>query len=390
MIDEHVTNNPEQLAAFHRIVTQLLADVQERLVYRAHIYVQSDILGYKPAAGDLAYPEKLEMMESIAESLQQQTTGTLVRSDSVTSASSQDTVRSHTGNSPADLHGMWYPPLRRALLCLSKLYRSVDRSTFQGLSQEVLAAACSALASAAAQIMSNKTPLDAHLFHIKHLLILREQIAPFQVDFAVKEMSLDFSTVRNAAIGLFQKRNRLFSLSANNALLEFLLEGAPQVREHLKDSRRLADRQLKTTCEAFIDYCGDFLIGPVRVYLAKVETFTKANGNDSAALKLQPFAQPEAASNFTSESQKNLRSRLPVVQRSLQLYLANRETEFILFRPVKNLIVNNFSQLQQILTTHYTPEEQALIAAPTPEQISVMLTAMLLRRPDSSSSPDAK
>jgi len=29
-------------------------------------------LGYAPAAGDLAYPEKLEMMESIAESLQQQ------------------------------------------------------------------------------------------------------------------------------------------------------------------------------------------------------------------------------------------------------------------------------------------------------------------------------
>jgi len=29
-------------------------------------------LGYAAAAGDLAYPEKLEMMESIAESLQQQ------------------------------------------------------------------------------------------------------------------------------------------------------------------------------------------------------------------------------------------------------------------------------------------------------------------------------
>ena len=36
------------------------------------------------------------------------------------------------------------------------------------------------------------------------------------------------------------------------------------------DSRRLADRQLKSTCEVFIDFCGDFLIGPVRVYLAKV------------------------------------------------------------------------------------------------------------------------
>ena len=42
---------------------QMLEDVQERLVYRASIYVQTDILAYKPAPGDLAYPEKLEMME---------------------------------------------------------------------------------------------------------------------------------------------------------------------------------------------------------------------------------------------------------------------------------------------------------------------------------------
>lgn len=85
MIDEHVNNNrkhhtshfdtdgvfliifvlnlAEQLKAFHHIVLQLLSDVQERLVYRAHIYVQNDILGYKPVSGDLAYPEKLEMME---------------------------------------------------------------------------------------------------------------------------------------------------------------------------------------------------------------------------------------------------------------------------------------------------------------------------------------
>lgn len=38
-------------------------DVQERLVYRTYIYIKNDIFMYKAASGDLAYPEKLEMME---------------------------------------------------------------------------------------------------------------------------------------------------------------------------------------------------------------------------------------------------------------------------------------------------------------------------------------
>jgi hypothetical protein len=38
---------------------------------------------------------------------------------------------------------------------------------------------------------------------------------------------------------------------------------------------------------------------------------------------------------MVSESQRNLRKFFPKVQRSMQLYLAHRETEFILFRPIR-------------------------------------------------------
>ena len=128
----------------------MLQDVQERLVYRTSVYIRSDILGYAPAPGDLAYPEKLEMMEAIAEQLaakEEERRGHSRQnsSSSVVSATSMEVgaltsgggAKTYSGTSPADLHGMWYPPVRRALLTLSKLYRCLEKPIFTGLSQEV-------------------------------------------------------------------------------------------------------------------------------------------------------------------------------------------------------------------------------------------------------------
>ena len=76
---------------------------------------------------------------------------------------------------------MWYPTVRRTLVCLSKLYRCLEREIFQGLSQQALSACMISVETAAQLISRQKTLVDGQLFHIKHLLILREQIAPFQV-----------------------------------------------------------------------------------------------------------------------------------------------------------------------------------------------------------------
>jgi hypothetical protein len=72
------------------------------------------------------------------------------------------------------------------------------------------------------------------------------------------------------AFSLLHKRKRLFSLGTNNALLEFLLEGTPTVREQLVDSRKEVDKQLKASCEAFIQHTTKSLAAPLLAFLDKV------------------------------------------------------------------------------------------------------------------------
>ncbi|KAJ8911040.1 hypothetical protein NQ315_004686 [Exocentrus adspersus] len=390
MLGERVISN-NHLLKYVEVVKQLLQDVEERLVFRANVFFQHDLHGYKPSPGDLAYPDKLVQMENIAREIKEQ------RPDSRNSAISMDSqevaqintaqlthFRSYTGNSPADLHGMWYPTVKRTLVCLSRLYFCLDRDTFQGLAQEALVICAKTVQTASDTISIKKSPVDGLLFQIKHLLIIREQIAPFQVDFTVKEMALDFSTVQKAAVGLIQHRNHIFTFGSNNALLEFLLEGTPKVKEYLIDSRKEIDKQLKHTCEAFISHVTQLLIGVIISWIEKAEHILKimhAEGSISQELSVQgqDFGKPDVVAGVVQETQKNIKIKLPEVQRSMQLYLANKETEFILFRPIKNNIISTFMQLDQILNKGgYSTEDQLLIACPSPEQANILVCSMSL------------
>lgn len=171
---------------------------------------------------------------------------------------------------------------------------------------------------------------------------MREQIAPFRVDFTIKETSLDFSKVKTAAFGLLQKRKQLFAMSSNNALLEFLLDGMPQVKEHLLDSRKEVDRQLKLACEQFIKDATNYLIRPLLNFQQKAEALLKVNVSSQTqqrkinyALRESAWASPQQINGVLQETQRIIKSQLPGLQRSMQLYLSNRDTEFIIFRPIR-------------------------------------------------------
>lgn len=71
---------------------------------------------------------------------------------------------------------------------------------------------------------------------------------------------------------------------------------------------------------------------------------TDAHTENTIPLREQEFAKPQVVAGILSIAQRNIKTKIPEIQRSMQLYLANRETEFILFRPIKVIpIISQFN-----------------------------------------------
>uniref|UniRef100_A0A8D8ZX47 Conserved oligomeric Golgi complex subunit 3 n=1 Tax=Cacopsylla melanoneura TaxID=428564 RepID=A0A8D8ZX47_9HEMI len=373
-VQEQIQMNPNACDVLQRVCQQLLQDTEERLVFRANMYLHSDILYYNPSPGDLAYPEKLEVMAKISESLAEPeerglhrvgSHSSLVSEKSMTCEEVRSINRSAGKTAPVDLQGLWYPPVRRTLVCLSRLYRCVEKPIFQGISQEAVSMCIQSVASAADKISAAKSPIDGELFQIKHLLILREQIAPFQVDFTSKEVSLDFNKVKNAAYSLLQKRYKIFSLDSTNSILELLLDGIPFITENTLDSRKEVDRQLKASCEMLIRHATTLVVGSLQNFMDKTKTSEVRPGASIISVIVQ-------------ETLRKIKEHLPGLQRKMALYLVNPDTQFILYRPVKNNIIGLFASLHAYISSHYSVEDLLIIGCPTSEQVSILLSSVSL------------
>ncbi|KAL6746597.1 component of oligomeric golgi complex 3 [Haematococcus lacustris] len=372
--------------ALRPTLSRALEDCQARLIFRCQAVIRDQVAHYTPTATDIDYPARLQL-SPVHPAAPPDGSSALVAGHSSTpppstrqAGSAATPAPAEAGEGGADPFSQLYPPLHSTLLVLSKLYRAVDRPVFSGLAQEAVSA-CTLSVQQAGRLVARKAgPVDGQLFMIKHLLFLREQILPFDADFAVTDMDLDFSHMRDHMRRIMTGDLSIFSFGSSAGVMKMLGTAAPRVHTYQVDSKKELEKQLKSVCEAFIMAATKVAVEPMLSFITKVTALRVAAAANPAAgprpLREQAFAAPTRVAEMVAKVNEAIAGPLPTTIAKMKAYLGNPATHTILFKPVKSNICEAHGQVGTLLAAEYLAEEAASTGLKHPHELEAELDAM--------------
>ncbi|KAG5651929.1 hypothetical protein H0H81_006911 [Sphagnurus paluster] len=286
------------------LLQMVLQDAQTRLFFKAQSVIQSDIRYYVPKPEDLAYPDILVAAEKPASSTEIREKESVSERFRLPSIEKQDT---------------WYPALRKTVWVLSQLHDFVKPAIFEDIAQEAISLCRQALV-AAADIMRVKAPLDAQLFLVRHLLLLKEITQ--NLDLAQRDGEASGSGGGRSVGDAVGMTDTLASmLSRTTSLLPdalFASLGMPRADESIREAKHGVDHELRGACEAVINLCTEFITQPLHDWAASPASSSTAN---NAPTKSKPAAR-EIAAAFERACTTELRGHAG----RLRLYLEDART----------------------------------------------------------------
>ncbi|KAF3906636.1 hypothetical protein ABW20_dc0109312 [Dactylellina cionopaga] len=289
-----------------------LQDAQGRIIFRAQNVIRDDIENFTPKPEDLDYPERNKIAQ------------TPLKSPRMTKM--VDPVSPMEGESPSQfdtdaVFQGWYPSLRKSIWLLSRIYRLVNSSVFDDLAHQVVHVCIASLARAADQIRRRRNDTDSQLFLLKHLLILKEQIVAFDIEYVRPEVEFDFSSVT----GTFWEIRETGSLFNPNNLMKMMQRGLPKVVENMLDAKVELDARLRTIINQFTEGWASKISGPV------IESTGHASEALEATLAMRKLAETE----------------VPILRQKLNEYINDVRTRETLVGAVQEMVIQSYESFYE-------------------------------------------
>jgi len=315
------SSSPTTLAAA-RSISSVIEDAQERLIFCATNSLTKEVIRFKASPQDLDYPNKLT-----------KNSGTSTDSES---GGEDDAVKKQL-----QVYESWFPPMRSVLKILSKIFRVVEPKVFEDIALQSVQSCTRSLRDGSKYIEKRSGTIHADLFLVKHLLILREQLSPFDIDLRSVERQLDFSDAGRAVSRFLANRNRrLFSMTTENALVTLLREGL-SVNEESVDSKRDLEEALRDACNGFIDHVSNSLAEEVFNILAKL------NSTTPESLKSDSSFDASKVKDTLEKTLEDFDPKAKEVLNKMGLYLENPTTQSILLKPVSKKISKGLEEVKK-------------------------------------------
>lgn len=304
-----------------------LCDAQERLSYCAESRLRQDIQLFEPLPSQLSYPDILENFVSSQQNSSKINNSNIDKEDSSTT---------------------WYPPLRHTLSLLSKLYGVVEMPVFEDFARRSVVLCVETLKKGSEGVKRNRSQLHSDLFLVRHLLVLREQLIPFEIRLQGVEKTLDFSKTSAALSFLAFNSRSIFRFDIENGIFQLAWDGLPVLQEMQVDAKKDLDAVLKHACIRLKQNSLKMLIPSIAAFISKVTAFVgdipageKLENNNTVGfesvkgLKGQSFMRPERIKEVIDSDIEIATQEASDLREIMKLYIDNPIARSILMKPVQ-------------------------------------------------------
>lgn len=212
----------------------------------------------------------------------------------------------------------------------SFLTNNIQQSTvFDDLAHQIVHQTNLSLHQASSLISSKSSPADGQLFLIKHLLILKQQIVAFDIEFVTPDVSFDFSGVTNTFWEL-RERGGLFN-PAN--LMRLVGHGLlPRVVENMLDAKVELDGRLRTVINDFTNTFATKMTSSLPTKFAAVEK------------EKRPNMERRGGGGVISPTCRAIEKEVPLLRQTLDDYLDDTRTKETLVGAVQDRVIQIYEE----------------------------------------------
>lgn len=335
---------------YDKLFEPIVQKVQARLILRVQIYVQQNILSYRPTRDVFMISNRRRKSKTSLQGGNEDATTSDDNPDPLLeSYLSSFKNRNILPISPNDADDKcidseestdkisqlqtYYPPLLKTLALLSKIYEMINSVVFDDLAHHVVHDCIVSLRNAYDMVIkssagkSDFNNLDISLAYLKNLLMLRDSIQNFNIQYTVNETYLDFSGAEGFFKSLKENGRNVLKKTKSSSILTLARELVPKVVNNMVDARTELISELRNVIKDFTESTS----------LELIDDTLDINSDEDLLSK-------------NVKLRENIKARLPRIYEQILNYIDDQEIVTNLLDAVQELITQSYSKYYETIT----------------------------------------